>query len=45
VFSDYAEVGGVRIPTRAEVHWELPDGPFTYWRGRVTALELVDSKG
>ena len=38
-FADYAVLGGVRIPTRAEVRWELPDGPFTYWRGTVTSLE------
>jgi hypothetical protein len=23
------------------VRWELPDGPFTYWRGTLTSLELV----
>jgi hypothetical protein len=39
-FSDHAVVGGVRIPTRAEVRWELADGPFTYWRGAVTALDI-----
>jgi hypothetical protein len=33
-------IGGVRIPTRAEVRWELPDGAFTYWRGTVTSLEI-----
>jgi hypothetical protein len=43
VFSDYAVLGGIRIPTRAEVHWELPDGPFTYWRGTVTSVELTNS--
>jgi hypothetical protein len=39
-FGDYAVVGRIRIPTRAEVRWELPDGPFTYWRGTVTSLDL-----
>jgi hypothetical protein len=39
-FGDYAVVGGVRIPTHGEVRWELPDGPFTYWRGTITSLEL-----
>ena len=29
-----------RLPTRAEVSWELPDGPFTYFRAQVTGLEL-----
>jgi hypothetical protein len=40
VFSDYAVVGGIRLPTRADVHWELPEGPFVYWRGTVTSVEL-----
>ena len=40
VYSDYQRLGGVRVPTRGEVRWELPDGPFTYWRGRITSLEL-----
>jgi hypothetical protein len=39
VFSAYDELGGIRIPTRAEVRWELPDGPFTYWIGEVTAVD------
>jgi hypothetical protein len=39
-YSDYALLGGVRVPTRAEVRWELPDGPFTYWRGSITSVEL-----
>lgn len=39
-FADYEDVGGLRVPTRTEVSWELPDGRFTYFRGRVTGLEL-----
>jgi Family of unknown function (DUF6544) len=42
-FGDYAVVGGIRIPTRGEVRWELPDGPFTYWRATITSLELDPS--
>jgi Family of unknown function (DUF6920) len=38
-FGDYAELGGVRVPRSAEVSWDLPEGPFTYWRGEVTSLE------
>lgn len=41
LYSDYRQLGGIRVPTAAEVHWTLPDGPFTYFRGRVTGLELV----
>jgi hypothetical protein len=38
-FSDYATVGGVRIPTRGEVAWILETGSFPYWRCTVTNLE------
>jgi hypothetical protein len=37
-FGDYVELGGVRVPGGAEVSWELPEGPFTYWRGEVVSL-------
>lgn len=37
-FSRYATVGATRIPTRGEVRWELPSGPFTYWRCEVTSF-------
>lgn len=40
LLADYKVVAGVRIPTRAEVRWELPDGPFPYWRGTITSLEV-----
>lgn len=40
-FSDYTHIGAVRLPTRGEVRWILPDGPFTYWRGEITSLELL----
>jgi hypothetical protein len=39
-FGEYRELGGVRVPTTAEVVWELPDGPFPYFRGKVMSLEL-----
>lgn len=38
-FGDYVELGGIRVPGTGEVSWELPEGPFTYWRGEVTSLE------
>ena len=41
-FSAYERLGGVRIPTRAQVSWELESGPFVYWRGAVTGLELLE---
>jgi hypothetical protein len=40
-FESYRELGGLRIPARAEVRWDLPEGPFTYWSGEITALEQV----
>ena len=39
VFGEYHEFGPVRVPTTAEVSWLLPDGPFTYFSGRVTGLQ------
>ncbi|MEZ0077401.1 hypothetical protein ABH927_006787 [Planotetraspora sp. GP83] len=38
--ADFTTIGGIRIPTRAEVGWELPDGPFVYWQGTVTDIAL-----
>lgn len=38
-FADYETVGEVRVPTRAEVSWLVDEGPFTYWRGKITGLE------
>jgi Family of unknown function (DUF6544) len=40
-FESYREVGGLSIPTKAEVRWDLPDGPFTYWSGEITGLEQI----
>jgi hypothetical protein len=37
-FGDYIELGGIRVPGSGEVSWDLPEGPFTYWRGEVTSL-------
>jgi hypothetical protein len=39
-YGDYRELGGVMVPGHGEVRWELPEGPFTYWRGTITSLEL-----
>lgn len=41
-YGDYREMGGVMVPTRGEVRWELPEGPFTYWRGTISSLEQCD---
>ena len=29
---------GMRIPLEGEVAWQLPEGPWPYWRGRITAI-------
>lgn len=34
-YGEYGWHGGVRVPLRAEVAWELEEGRFAYWRGRV----------
>jgi hypothetical protein len=43
VYSEYREFDGIRLPTTAEVSWLLPDGPFTYFRGRVTGWSVISS--
>lgn len=40
-FGDYKAFNGVRVPTTAEVRWELDDGPFIYFRGRVTSFAAM----
>ncbi|BDG02151.1 DUF6920 family protein [Anaeromyxobacter oryzae] len=35
------EWSGMRVPTRIEVAWQLPEGRFTYFRAEITALEVV----
>jgi hypothetical protein len=37
---DYADFAGTRAPSFGQAWWELPEGRFVYWRGRVTA-ELI----
>jgi hypothetical protein len=38
--SDYRTLQGIRMPTRAEVYWELPNTRFVYWRGQITAVRV-----
>ena len=40
-FGEYASLGGVRVPTYGEAWWQLPEGRFVYWRGHISALELI----
>ena len=39
-YTDYALFNGMRMPARGEVGWELPEGPFTDWRGTITAAQV-----
>jgi hypothetical protein len=42
-FSDFVRFSGTRIPTSGEAWWDLPEGRFVYWRGRITAFEPISS--
>lgn len=35
----YREFGGVRIPNKVDVMWNLATGDFSYWRGEITDIE------
>jgi hypothetical protein len=40
-FGEYEDIAGTRVPSFGEAWWELPEGRFVYWRGRITALALI----
>jgi hypothetical protein len=40
-FSDYATLDGMRMPTRAEAYWDLPEARFVYWRAQITSAERI----
>lgn len=37
---EYQEFQGVKIPTRAEVEWNLPQGALKYFKGAVTEIDF-----
>jgi hypothetical protein len=37
---EYAEAGGLHLPLRAQAIWRLPAGPFVYFRGHISDIEL-----
>jgi hypothetical protein len=39
---DYRMFGRMRIPVSGEALWHLPEGPFVYWRGRVTDFRILE---
>lgn len=38
-FRNYKERNGMWIPIEAAVEWQLPDGSFPYWKGRIVEVE------
>jgi hypothetical protein len=40
-FRSYREIGGMQVPEEGEVSWILPEGPHTYWRGRITEVSYM----
>lgn len=40
-FGDYERVAGMMVPRRGEIAWDLPEGRYTYWRGRIVAAEYI----
>jgi Family of unknown function (DUF6544) len=42
-FGDFDNVSGTRIPISGEAWWDLPEGRFVYWRGRIRAFEAIVS--
>jgi hypothetical protein len=43
-FRDYAQIGPLYLPATGEAYWDLEDGRYVYWRGSITAAELVDEE-
>jgi hypothetical protein len=37
-WSNYELRDGIHIPIEGEVAWMLPEGPKTYWHGRITSI-------
>lgn len=38
LYSDWIDVQGIKIPSRAEVYWRFPSGRFAYYRGVVAPV-------
>lgn len=38
-WATYERRGGMYVPLEGEMAWLLADGPWTYWRGRVTDID------
>ncbi len=40
-YLDFQEREGQRIASELEVTWQYPEGPFTYYRGKVVSCEIL----
>ena len=40
-FRNYQERDGMRIPLEADVEWQLPEGAFPYWKGRIIEVQYI----
>lgn len=39
-FNHYREFNGIKIPTKAEVGWHLPEGWWLFWKGQVIKVNF-----
>lgn len=39
--SEFREWEGLRVATRLEVHWNLPEGAFTYYRSKIKSFSAI----
>jgi hypothetical protein len=39
--TEFKEWEGLRVPSRLEVNWRLPEGPFSYYRSEVVSFTVV----
>jgi hypothetical protein len=39
-FSDYAEKDGMLIPLRGEIGWQLPEGFWLFWKGKIEEIHF-----
>lgn len=40
-YLEFREWEGLRVASRLEVSWQLPEGPFTYFRSELTSLAIL----
>jgi hypothetical protein len=39
--SEFRVFEGLRVPTRLEAQWDLPEGPFAYYRSEITSFRCL----